>query len=129
MKADNTPPHIKIDERNHVEQPLLGQLSELGWEVIDLDLATQKPDQSFRAHFGEVVLAPVLREQIQKINPWLEPDQVEEVVKRLTESFPGNNLLENNRYVLNLLLENTCVAENRKTGEKSPTVRYVDFAS
>ena len=28
---------------------------------------------------------------------------------------------------LNLLLENTSVAENRKTGEKSPTVRYIDF--
>lgn len=29
--------------------------------------------------------------------------------------------------MLNLLLENTSVAENRKTGERSPTVRYIDF--
>jgi type I restriction enzyme R subunit len=49
------------------------------------------------------------------------------VAKHLTAGFPGNNLLENNRHVLNLLLENTSVAENRQTGEKSPTVRYVDF--
>ena len=33
----------------------------------------------------------------------------------------------NNRHVLNLLLENTRVSENRKTREKSPTVRFIDF--
>lgn len=27
---------IKLDERNHVEKPLLDQLTGLGWEVIDL---------------------------------------------------------------------------------------------
>lgn len=123
---DKTPAHIRLDERNHVEKPLLDQLAELKWEVIDLEMK-QEPKQSYRENFTEVVLGPVLREQIKVINPWLEDDQVEEVAKRLTGSFPGGNLLENNRHVLNLLLENTSVAENRKTGEKSPTVRYIDF--
>lgn len=27
---------IKLDERNHVELPLLDQLKGLGWEVLDL---------------------------------------------------------------------------------------------
>lgn len=122
-----TPAHIRIDERNHVEEPLLAQLAELGWEVRDLDMK-QVPKDTGRESFTEVVLGPVLREQLLVINPWLEADQVEEVAKRLTASFPGSNLLENNRHVLDLLLENTSVAENRKTGEKSPTVHYVDFA-
>jgi type I restriction enzyme R subunit len=52
---------------------------------------------------------------------------VEEVVKQLTAGFPGTGLIENNRHVLNLLLENTSISENRKTDEKSPTVRFVDF--
>ncbi|MFO7970472.1 MAG: hypothetical protein R6U40_01835 [Desulfobacterales bacterium] len=26
----------KLDERNHVEKPLLDQLAGLGWEIIDL---------------------------------------------------------------------------------------------
>ena len=30
------PKHVKLDERNHVERPLLDQLAGLGWEVIDL---------------------------------------------------------------------------------------------
>ena len=28
---------------------------------------------------------------------------------------------------MNLLLENTSISENRQTGEKSPTVRFIDF--
>jgi type I restriction enzyme R subunit len=123
---DKTPAHIRLDERNHVEKPLLDQLAELGWEVFDLEMK-QEPKQSLRKSFDEVVLVQVVREQVKVINPWLDDDQVDDVVKRLTASFPSTNLLENNRHVLNLLLENISVSENRKTGEKSPTVRYIDF--
>lgn len=122
-----TPAHIRLDERNHVEKPLLDQLAGLGWEIFDLEMK-QEPRQSLRRSFDEVVMEPVLRDQLRVINPWLEDDQVEEAIKRLIASFPSANLLDNNRHVLTLLLENTSVAENRQTGEKSPTVRYIDFA-
>jgi type I restriction enzyme R subunit len=126
MYNDKTPPHIKIDERNYVEKPLLDQLAGLGWEVLDLD-HKQAPKETFRESFTEVVLGPVLREQLRVINDWLEDDQIEEAVKQLTASFAGSNLLDNNRHAYHLLLENTSVSENRKTGEKSPTVRFIDF--
>lgn len=116
----------RLDERNHVEKPLLDQLAGLGWEILDLD-KEQVPAHSHRENFAEVVMLPVLRERLQVVNPWLENDQVDEVVKRLTASFPGTGLLENNRHVFDLLLENTSVSRNRQTGEKSPTVRFVDF--
>ena len=123
---DKTPQHIKLDERNHVEKPLLDQLEGLGWEILDLD-SKQLPSNSFRQSFTEVVMLSVLRDQLKVINDWLEDDQVEEVVKQLTASFLGSGLIQNNRHVFTLLLENTSVSENRKTGEKSPTVRFVDF--
>jgi type I restriction enzyme, R subunit len=126
MTLDGAPSHIKIDERNHVEKPLLDQLKGLEWEVIDLD-TEQTPGNTFRETFTEVVMLPVLREQLIKINEWLEEDQADEVVKRLVASFPSSNLLENNQHILHLLLENTSVSENRQTGEKSPTVRFIDF--
>lgn len=125
MSQDKTPQHIKIDERNHVEKPLLAQLAGLEWEILDLD-AKQYPTDSYRQNFTEVVMLSVLREQLKVINPWLADDQVEEVVKQLT-SFPGTGLIQNNRHAFTLLLENTSVSENRLTGEKSPTVRFVDF--
>jgi type I restriction enzyme R subunit len=98
-----------------VEKPLLDQLAGLGWEIIDLD-STQSPADSYRQSFTEVVMLPVLREQLKVINPWLADDQVEEVVKQLTASFPGTDLIQNNRHVFNLLLENTSVSENRLVG-------------
>ena len=44
MTQDKTPPHIKLDERNHVEKSLLDQLDGLGWDIIALiqDLLTGK---------------------------------------------------------------------------------------
>ena len=106
MNTDQIPQHIKLDERNHVEKPLLDQLSGLRWEIIDLD-NKQYPGATYRETFTVVVMLPVLREQLKVINPWLEDDQVEEVIKQLTANFSGTGLIENNRHVLNLLLENT----------------------
>ncbi|MCE2436841.1 MAG: type I restriction endonuclease subunit R, partial [Pseudomonadales bacterium] len=124
-----TPKRIKLDERNHVEKPLLDQLAGLGWEVIDVSDMNQPPANTHRESFTEVVMAPVLRERLQVINPWLQVDQGEEVVKQLTASFPSTGLLENNKHLFQLLLENTSVSENRQSGEKSPTVRFVDFSN
>jgi len=127
MSTKETPEHIKLDERNHVEKPLLNQLKGLEWEIIDLTDKKQKPSDTFRETFSEVVMLPILREQLKLINPWLEDDQVEEVVKQLTANFPSTGLIENNKHALQLLLENTSVSENRETGERSPTVRFIDF--
>src|SRR5271165_3859984 len=124
--ADRTAKEIKLDERNHVEKPLLDQLVSLGWQVLNLD-SKQHPSDTFRESFTEVVMLPVLRAQLKVINTWLEDDQVEEVIKHLTASFPSTGLIQNNRHAFQLLLENTSVSENRKTGEKSPTVRFIDF--
>ena len=126
MSDRPTPAHIKIDERNHVEKPFLDQLAGLGWNILDLD-KDQKPADTGRTNFTEVVLEPHLRKQLKVINPWLQDDQIDDVVKQLTASFPNNDLMKNNQHLLHLLLESTSVAENRQTGEVSPTVRFVDF--
>ena len=51
---------LRIDERKHVEKPLLDQLGGLKWEILDLD-SKQHPSESFRRSFTEVVKLPVLR--------------------------------------------------------------------
>ena len=127
MNTDKTPRHIKLDERNHVEKPLLNQLEGLGWEIVDLTNKKQQPQDTGRQNFTEVIMLPVLRNQLKAINNWLEDDQIDEIIKQLTASFPSTSLLENNKYLFELLLENTSVTENRQTGEKSPTVQFIDF--
>lgn len=126
MNEDRAAQQIRLDERNHVEKPFLDQLAKQGWEIIDLD-SKQYPEESFRNNFVSVVMLPILREQLKVINPWIADDQVEEVIRRITAGFAGTGLIENNQIIFNLLLENTSVSENRQTGEKSPTVRFVDF--
>jgi type I restriction enzyme R subunit len=74
--------HIKLDERNHVDKPLMDQLSGRYREIIDLD-SKQHPDATYRENFTEVVMLPLLREQLKVINPWLEAEQVEEGVNQL----------------------------------------------
>jgi type I restriction enzyme, R subunit len=116
---------LRLDEKQHVEEPLLVQLEKLGWTILRLE-QKQEPQESFRQHFGQVVLLPKLEEALRKINPFLRDDQVAEVSRRIT-TFPSRNLIENNKRVLQYLLENTTVSVNHDTGEASPTVRYLDF--
>lgn len=121
---------LKLDEYSSVEFPFMEQLRGLGWnqnlnQVIELSMQ-QTPEQSFRNSFSEVVLLPKLKESLKRINPFLTDLQIDEVVRRI-RTFEKNSLIENNQKVLDLLLENTTVSKNEITGEKSPTVRYIDF--
>ena len=116
---------IKINEREWVEIPLLDQLKGLGWTIVDLD-KHQTPAESFRESFDEVVLLPELRDALRKINDWIDEDQIDEAISEITR-FQSNDLLNNNERVLQLLREGTSVGTNRRTGDKSPTVHYVDF--
>ncbi len=84
MKAA-LPQHIKLDARDHVEKPLLDQLSGLGWEVIDRTDKKQTPTATHQERFTEIVMPPVLRERLKVITPWLEDGQVEEVGRELAD--------------------------------------------
>ncbi|MFN4308264.1 type I restriction endonuclease subunit R [Sulfurihydrogenibium azorense] len=135
--------YAKLDEEHYVENPFLAQLQKIGWkiyrqnknnpedvkEIISFD-SNGEPvygnSVKFRESFREVILEDELKKSIKRINPWIEDDQINEVVRRITTP-QANYLLEANREIHDLLIENTSVSENRKTGEKSPTVRYIDF--
>jgi type I restriction enzyme R subunit len=128
---ESTPPRrvseqIRLDEKFHVEEPLLQQLEKLEWSVLRLDMQSQLPQETGRTDFTQTVLRDRLVRSLQKINDWLEPDQVNEIVERLT-TFAGHTLIENNKQVLNWLIDGIGVSENRRTHQQSPTVRVVDF--
>lgn len=128
MPADKTPPHERMDEKSHVEDPFLLQLANmpgLHWKIMRLD-NYQAPAETQRKDFLQVIMKDDLAAALKKINPWLEEDQVEEVIEKITR-FEGDNLLQNNELALQLLQKGTSVAENRKTGEKSPDVAIIDF--
>jgi len=114
---------IALNELEYVEEPFLRQLERLGWRIVRGD--KYDTSASLREGFNEVIIESELREAIKRINPWIEEDQISEVIREITVP-QGNSLIEANKEILELLLENTS-AENRKTGEKSETVRFIDF--
>jgi len=133
----------KLDEEFYVENPFLAQLQRLGWKIYrqnkdnpeDIkEIIKFKPgfdpeygkSVKFRESFREIIIEEQLKESIKKINPWIEDDQISQVVRRITTP-SANSLLEINKEIHDLLLENYSVSENRKTGEKSPTVKFLDF--
>jgi len=133
----------KLDEEYYVENPFLAHLHKLGWQVFRQN--KDDPEEvkeiksfnssgepvygesvKFRENFREVIFEEELKNSIKRINSWIEEDQITEVIRKITTP-QANSLLEANREIHDLLLENTSVFENRKTGEKSPTVRFIDF--
>jgi type I restriction enzyme R subunit len=65
---------LRLDEKQHVENPLLDQLENLGWTVLRLE-QKQEPQQSFRQNFAQVVLLLKLEEALRKINLFLRDDR------------------------------------------------------
>ncbi len=133
----------RLDEEFYVENPFLAHLKRLGWKVYRQNKDNPEDTKeitgfnsrfepvygesvTFRETFREVILEGQLREAIKRINPWIEEDQISEVVRKVTTP-QANSLLEINREIHELLLGNISIAENRKTGDRSPTVWLIDF--
>ena len=63
MSTDTTAKHIKLDERDHVEKPLLellhrNKLGGLGWEIINLTGKKQQASDTGHESFTKVVPRP-----------------------------------------------------------------------
>lgn len=122
-------------EYNFVESPMLTQLHNLGWKVYDQGVGVPKdPAKSLRNSFKEVVLKQVFIDAIKDINKtednqnWLTDMQAEEMLRAITFS-TSTPLFEANKKCFEILTqkEKTTVDKNNLTGEKYPTVKFIDF--
>jgi type I restriction enzyme R subunit len=117
-----------LNEKEYVEEPLLRQLERLGWSILRAgEEGKGDPGITFRESFSDVLMESKLRESLLRLNSWLQEDQLTPLVREMTAPNVTGGLVENNRYVLEKLLENTS-AENRKTG-RPETVRFIDFTN
>jgi type I restriction enzyme R subunit len=119
---------IALNEKEYVEEPFLRQLERLRWKTLRAgEEGKGDPAVTFRGGFNEVIIEKKVREALLKINPWLQEDQVAPIVRELTTPGVIGGLIENNRYILEKLLEGTS-AEDRKTQKPRP-VHLIDFAN
>ncbi len=115
------PTQLQLNEKMNVEEPFLRQLERLGWTILRGEEAGKyDPAITYRESFGEVIIEKQLREALLKINPWLEENQLPEIIRELTVP-AKNSLLEANKEILEKLLENTS-AENKVSGNRNDTV-------
>ena len=130
MAADKTPPNIRLDEKNHVEEPFLKQMESIPgiqWTILRLEIGTgQAPKQTQREDFAQVLMKKDVETALLKINPWMNDQQVFEAISDLT-TFEGDNLYKNNQHVLDLLINGTKVQRQTSEGLRYEPVYYIDF--
>jgi len=114
------------NEDLYVEKPFLEQLKQLGWDIVEW--TRENPSSTFRQSFKEILVGDIFKKALKKINPFLEQDQIDDVFHQL-KKINKNNMFEANEEATDFLLNGTNVDENRKTKEKSPTVKIVDYAN
>lgn len=113
------------DEFTKVELPAIEQLQSLGWSYVKgEDLS---PDNSTeRASFKDIVLEERLSSNIKKINPWINEQNLQKVVKDLTKT-QYINLIEANQSIWTILNECISVMQDLGKGNKGQTVHIIDF--
>lgn len=124
------PKLLRLDERNHVEEPFLKQLEsmpDLHWRVLRLEMGnSQTPNQTGRADFTQVLMLNELEESLRRLNPWMNDTQVFEAVRDVT-AFDGDNLYQNNQRILELLIKGTTVQKQTDSGLQYEQVKFIDF--
>lgn len=130
MPIDKTTPFLRLDEKNHVEEPFLKQLESIPgthWKVLRLEMGPgQLAKETQREDFAQVLMKTDLEIALRKINPWINEQQIFEAINDLS-SFEGDNLYKNNQRVLELLIKGTKVQSQTTEGLRYEPVYFIDF--
>lgn len=114
-----------MSEYTEVEKPLLKQLENLGWKVIDQgEGIPEDPTKSLRESFRQFYLPEVFTRKLKDLNPWLSPAQLEAWAKKAV-SISEHSLIDRNEKAYEWLIEPPMELDEQ-TRESKP-VRLVDF--
>lgn len=118
---------MKTFTESDVEQAALSWLQNLGYTILyDLDIA---PGEllSERENYRQVVLETRLRQALQRINPQIPPDAIEEAFRKLTRP-DSPSLIANNHTIHKYLVEGVNVEYRRADGSiRGDIVQVLDY--
>ena len=109
------------NELKLVEDPAIEHLQALGWTYVEPSILDAE-----RPSLKQAILQTRLIRALQKLNPWLSPDNAERATKALTQ-VEAATLAEANERLYTTLTYGTTVEEDRGSGRQSHTVRFFDF--
>lgn len=107
-----------------VEDPAVEVLTQhLGWQEID-----SKDSEKLRPSLKEVVLVPILQKAIKRLNPWISDENVNRVVRAIT-NIQATSVIEANEKIQAMLEKGTTVIQDKGDGLglKSQDVRLIDY--
>ncbi|WP_018923565.1 type I restriction endonuclease subunit R [Salsuginibacillus kocurii] len=109
------------NEETLVEERMIAQLEQLGYTYVHgAALDNERTSQT------EVVLKERLRDAVKYLNPWLEENNVNKVVRKITH-IEATSLMEANQHFHELLINHLSVQQDVGSGRKSQTVKLIDF--
>lgn len=130
MPNDDKINFLRLDEKNHVEEPLLRQLENipgLRWNVLRLEMGNiQTPQETQREDFSQVLMMKDVKDALKRINPGINEGQIFEAISDIT-SFEGDNLFKNNQYILEKLIKGTKVSKQSDVDAPNKDVFFIDY--
>ncbi|HEY5485422.1 MAG TPA: type I restriction endonuclease subunit R [Candidatus Cryosericum sp.] len=113
-----------------VEKPTIALLAELGWQTInaygEFDHGASTLGRETRA---EVILTARLRPALQRLNPNMPPEAIEQAIEQLTRDRSRMSMVAANRAIYNLIKNGVRVStpDPEGDGETVELVRVVDW--
>ncbi len=111
------------DEYAESERPALDALQQLGWEVVDQQQTTWIDPRETES---SAVLEPRLRDAVQRLNPWLNENNLNKAVNAI-QQVAGTSTMDENEQIHEKLVRHISVEQDRGHGKQHQTVQYIDY--
>jgi type I restriction enzyme R subunit len=116
----------RYNEETKVENPAIEQLVGLGYTHINGAELAPDHENKERGSLREVVLEKRLSKAIQKLNPWINDQNLDKVVREITT--PNQiTLMESNRFIYDRLNADYAVEQDFDGRRRNETVHLIDF--
>ncbi|WP_058825929.1 type I restriction endonuclease subunit R [Haloferax sp. Q22] len=105
------------------ERPALNTLQQLGWEVVDQQRTTWLDPRETES---SAVLESRLRAAVERLNPWLNENNLNKAVREI-QQVAGTSTMDENEQIHEKLVRHTSVKQDLGHGLKHQTVKYIDY--
>lgn len=115
-----------------IEQAICNRLlqPEYGWKRIKCDPSVEAQNDvsmTGRSSVEECILPEVLREALCRINPQIDADIIDGIVKDLRKDFTGTDMIDTNYKLYNMIRNGIKVKTHKGGREDFAIMKLIDF--
>ena len=120
-----------ISEDN-IEQAICNRLSqpEYGWQRIECDPSVEAQNDvstTGRSCVEECILPEVFRSALRRINPQIDTEILDEIVREFRKDYTGTDMVDTNYKFYNQIRNGVKVKTRKQNREDFDIVRLIDF--